>query len=51
MIMTNLFLYKVRMEDQVIFASEQTEEQYIHTSSRAYHQRITLHENKLAIVT
>ena len=52
MIITILFLYKVRMEDQVIFASEKTEGQYIHTSSRTYHQiGITLHENKLVIVT
>ena len=37
------------MEDQVIFASEKTEGQYIHTSSRTYGQeRVILHENKLA---
>ena len=50
MIITNLHChYKVRMEDQVIFASEKTEGQYIHTSSRNYHQSgITLHGNKLA---
>ena len=37
------------MEDQVTFASEITEGQYIHTSSRTYQQvGITLHENKLA---
>ena len=36
------------MEDQVIFASEKTEGQYIHTSSRTYGQvGITLQENKL----
>ena len=52
MIITNLFLFKVRMEDQVIFASEKTGGQYLHTSSRTYHQKeITLHENKLVIVT
>ena len=40
-------LIKVRMEDQVTFASEKTEGQYIHTSSKTYHQvKITLHENK-----
>ena len=41
--------FKVRMEDQVMFASEKTEGQYIHTSSRTYgHVGVTLHENKLA---
>ena len=36
------------MEDQVTFASEKTEGQYIHTSGRTYRQvGITLHENKL----
>ena len=35
------------MEDQVTFASEKTEGQYIHTSGRTYRQvGITLHENK-----
>ena len=39
------------MEDQVIFASEKTEGQYIHTSSRTYGQvGITLHENKLDFI-
>ena len=39
---------KVRMEDQVIFAIEKTEGQYIHTSIRTYGQvGITLHEHKL----
>ena len=34
------------MEDQVIFASEETEGQYIHTSSKTYHQvGIALHEH------
>ena len=38
------------MEDQVTFASETTEGQYIHTSSKTYHHvGITLHENKLGI--
>lgn len=42
------FLTKVRMEDQVTFASEKTEGQYIHTSGRTYRQvGIVLHENKL----
>ena len=38
------------MEDQVVFASEKAEGQYIHTSSWTYGQvKITLHENKLDI--
>ena len=41
---------KVRMEDQVIFASEKTEGQYIHTSSRTFHEvGITLHKNKFCV--
>ena len=35
---------QVHMQDQVIFASEENEGQYIHTSSRTYHQAdIALH--------
>lgn len=35
---------QVHIEDQVIFASEETEGQYMHTSSKTYHQvGITLH--------
>ena len=38
------------MDDQVIFASEKTEGQYIHTSSRTYHEvGITLHKNKFDV--
>ena len=38
------------MEDQVTFASEKTEGQYIHTSGRTFHQvGIILHENKLVV--
>ena len=34
------------MEDQVIFASEETEGQYIHTSRNTFHQvGMTLQEN------
>jgi len=42
---------QVRMEDQVIFASEETEGQYMHTSSKTYHQviGITLHGHWLVI--
>lgn len=39
------------MEDQVTFASEKTEGQYIHTSSRIYRQvGITLHEDELDLL-
>ena len=39
------------MEDQVTFASEKTEGQYIHTSSRTYRQEgITLHEDELDLL-
>ena len=39
-------LIQVQMEDQVIFASVETEGQYIHTSRKTYHQvGITLLED------
>ena len=47
----HFLLPKVRMEDQVTFASEKTEGQYIHTSGRTYrHVGIALHENKLEFI-
>ena len=47
----HFLLPKVRMEDQVTFASEKTEGQYIHTSGRTYrHVGIVLHENKLEFI-
>ena len=40
------------MEDQVTFASEKTEGQYIHTSARTYRQvGITLHEDELDLLS
>ena len=34
------------MEDEVIFASEETQGQYMHTSSKKYHEEgITLHKD------
>lgn len=39
-------IMQVHMEDQAIFVSEETEGQYIHTSSKTYHQvGITLHRH------
>lgn len=50
-ITSKCFFFKVQIEDQVIFESEQNVGQYVHTSSNTCHQvGIALHENKYIYV-